>query len=436
MTQFLMTHFFMTHSASKGAGSNWPLNKTFFTLKAGLLLLLALIGLLGSLNALASAADGDSRATGHGEEHGTDEEHARPLRLSQAQRQLAGIELRSLTSSGHVDTGWDLDRVASATLQVDRDKTVTLSSQLEVRVMARHVVPGQDVGAGEPLLTLGGAAVAQAQANYINAAADWSRIRRMGEGAVSASARLQSRVDASLKRAILESLGMTKAQIQVLESNPDAIGSFALLAPISGRVQQDLARLGQVVAAGTALLQLTDESRLWVEARLTAAQAEKILVGSTALVRVDDKTYEARIIGRSHELDALTRTEQVLLSMDNPGQLLHAGQFAELYFSSRQTGDTAKANDAAGEGRDPGLTLVLPDAALSRSSDGDWQVFIEDEDGFEAREVRVLQRRRGLNLVTGESLTKARAANAKVVTAGAFFLASELAKAGFDIHGH
>ncbi|MGL5489724.1 MAG: efflux RND transporter periplasmic adaptor subunit, partial [Shewanella sp.] len=320
----------------------------------------------------------------------------------------------------------------------DRDKTATLAPQLDVRVQARHVVPGQEVKKGEPLLTLGGAAVAQAQADYINAAAEWSRIKRMSEGAVSVSRRMQAQVDAELKRAILEAIKMTPAQIRALESTPEAIGSYQLLAPIDGRVQQDIAMLGQVFSAGTPLMQLTDESHLWVEAQLTPTQAVNVNVGSPALIQVGDKTLAGKIIGRSHELDSVTRTEQVLVSMPNPDHILHAGQFAELYFAdaSQNIADAAQNRAAASGGSGISSGIVLPDAALTRSSDGDWQIFIQDEDGFEAIEVELVQRQRGLSLVRGSELDKAQQAQLKVVVEGAFFLASEQAKAGFDIHAH
>ncbi|MBV7315292.1 efflux RND transporter periplasmic adaptor subunit [Shewanella sp. NIFS-20-20] len=334
--------------------------------------------------------------------------HEEGLHLSSAQLALAGIEVMALQ-----DSHFNLDAVATANLIVDRDQTVILAPQLEVRVMARHVAPGQNVSQGQPLLTLGGAAVAQAQAEFINASAEWRRVKAMDNSAVSASRRLQAQVDAELKRAILASLKMTEAQIEALATQPERIGEYQLLAPIAGRVQQDIAQRGQVSAGGQALMQLTNESSLWVEAQLTPAQSSGLTVGSKALVRVDDKLLAATIIGRSHELDSVTRTEQVLARMDNPGHVLHAGQFAELYLTtSEQVG------------------LVLPDAALTRSSDGHWQVFMVKGDAFEAVEVTVSQRQRGMNLVSGLP------DEGEVVIAGAFLLASEQAKSGFDIHNH
>ncbi len=359
----------------------------------------------------------------------TEDDHGeQALTFTPAQLELAGVRLLPLSSDSLSLSNLNLDIRATATLVVDRDRTATLAPQLDVRVQARHVVPGQEVKKGEPLLTLGGAEVAKAQAEYINAAAEWSRVRRMSEGAVSVSRRMQAQVDAELKRAILEAIKMTDAQIRTLESTPEAIGSYQLLAPIDGRVQQDIAMLGQVFTAGTPLMQLTDESHLWVEAQLTPAQAANVNVGGPALVQVGDKTLAGKIIGRSHELDSVTRTEQILVSMPNPEHVLHAGQFAELYFADAPKGGDLSSGFSSG--------IVLPDAALTRSGDGDWQIFIQDEDGFEAIEVELVQRQRGLSLVRGDKLDKARQAQLKVVVGGTFFLASEQAKAGFDIHAH
>ncbi|MFB2638081.1 efflux RND transporter periplasmic adaptor subunit [Shewanella bicestrii] len=359
----------------------------------------------------------------------TEDDHGeQALTFTPAQLELAGVRLLPLSSESLSLGNLNLDIRATATLVVDRDRTATLAPQLDVRVQARHVVPGQEVKKGEPLLTLGGAEVAKAQAEYINAAAEWSRVRRMSEGAVSVSRRMQAQVDAELKRAILEAIKMTDAQIRTLESTPEAIGSYQLLAPIDGRVQQDIAMLGQVFTAGTPLMQLTDESHLWVEAQLTPAQAANVNVGGPALVQVGDKTLAGKIIGRSHELDSVTRTEQILVSMPNPEHVLHAGQFAELYFADAPKDSDLSLGFSSG--------IVLPDAALTRSGDGDWQIFIQDEDGFEAIEVELVQRQRGLSLVRGDKLDKARQAQLKVVVGGAFFLASEQAKAGFDIHAH
>ncbi|MGX9463202.1 efflux RND transporter periplasmic adaptor subunit [Shewanella sp. A14] len=332
------------------------------------------------------------------------------ITLSAEQLKLAGISVSTLDNQN-----FSLQAVATAQLLVDKDKTMTIAPQLTMQVIKRHVVPGELVTKGQPLLTLGGADIASAQADYIIAATEWDRIKRMSAGTISASQRMQTEVNAELKRAILQSIMMTNQQIVGLVSTPKSIGQFQLLAPIQGRVQQDIVMLGQVLEAGTALMQLTDESFLWVQAELTPTQADQINIGSEALVRIGKQTRRGTLIGRSHEINSITRTEQVLVQLPNPKHDLHAGEFAELYLAAKQ-------HVARG--------YLVPDAALTRSGDGDWQVFVEHNNRFSAKEVQVIERQRGLSMITGVT------PQTRVVVSGVFFLASEQAKSGFDIHNH
>lgn len=75
----------------------------------------------------------------------TDEHGEQALKLTEAQQALAGISLLPLSSNSLNLANLNLDIRATATLVVDRDRTATLAPQLDVRVLARHVVPGQEV---------------------------------------------------------------------------------------------------------------------------------------------------------------------------------------------------------------------------------------------------------------------------------------------------
>lgn len=253
------------------------------------------------------------------------------IKLTAKQRKLAEISTLHIT-----EQGFSLAGFVTAKLIVDRDSTIIIAPQVDVLVQARNVVPGQRINQGDVLLTLGGLHVAQAQAEYITAEAEWSRLQQLDENAISQSQRLQVQVTAELKRATLEAINMTPEQIKALAFNPKAIGSYQLLAPVTGKVQKDLVTLGQVVGAGTALMQLTDESHLWAQVELTPAQAEKVKIGHTTLIRAGKRSLEAKIIGRSHALKNATRTEKILVSFDNTGNQLHAGQFAALYLPNTE----------------------------------------------------------------------------------------------------
>ena len=69
---------------------------------------------------------------------------------------------------------------------------------------------------------------------------------------------------------------------------------------------------------------------------------------------------------------------------------------------------------------------------MVRGPDGDWQVFVAgDEPGaFAPKKVRLVRSTGGLAVIEGL------VPGTEVVVNGAFFLASELAKGGFDPHNH
>jgi len=82
-------------------------------------------------------------------------------------------------------------------------------------------------------------------------------------------------------------------------------------------------------------------------------------------------------------------------------------------------------------GSDIEPALAVPAESVLRSTDGDWVVFVEYEAGvYKAVEVEVLR------TVAGRAVIGGVQPGTRVVTRGAFFLQSELAKAGFDIHNH
>jgi len=75
--------------------------------------------------------------------------------------------------------------------------------------------------------------------------------------------------------------------------------------------------------------------------------------------------------------------------------------------------------------------LAVPESALMRGADGDWTVYVEAAEGeYESVEVELGRSIGGLREVSGL------AEGQRVVLRGAFFVASEIAKGGFDPHNH
>ena len=128
-----------------------------------------------------------------------------------------------------------------------------------------------------------------------------------------------------------------------------------------------------------------------------------------------EQSFVATVIQEAHTIDPKTRTRIVRLSVKNIDDRLHPGMFVNVSFSFKTVEKV----------------IAVPESALMRSSDGDWTVFVEDHPGeFTAVEVEL-----GRSLGRYREITGI-APQTRIVTSGAFFVASEIAKAGFDPHGH
>ncbi|MDE0373912.1 MAG: hypothetical protein OXI73_15400, partial [Rhodospirillales bacterium] len=118
-----------------------------------------------------------------------------------------------------------------------------------------------------------------------------------------------------------------------------------------------------------------------------------------------------------HALDESTRTLPIRVQVPNPEDELHPGMFVDVLILNE----------------DSQPVLAVPETAVLRSADGDWQVFVvagEDGDEFEPVEVTVESTTAGFAVIDGV------APGTRVVTEGGFFLQSEYAKSGFSIHNH
>ena len=202
-------------------------------------------------------------------------------------------------------------------------------------------------------------------------------------------------------------VGSGKAQL--------ADGRFQLLAPQNGTVVYDDFIVGELVEPGRTLFAISNESVLWVEARLTPDEAARIQVNARATLVIGERQVVGRVTQVHHALDENTRTLGVRIEVPNPDDRLHPGLFVE----TRIEGSTSEQ------------VLAVPNDAVMRSPDGDWQIFVEHEPGeFEPREVEVVRTVAGFTVIGGVET------GVRVVTRGAFFLQSELAKSGFDVHNH
>ncbi len=353
-------------------------------------------------------AEGDGHGHGHG--HG---EEATEAKLNQTQRRLANIETMVV-----VERALGEAISAPGEVKLNAYRTSKVTPRIPAQVMKRHVQLGDHVKKGQPLVSLSSVEMAEAQGALMEANVELRRVEKLGRKVVAEKRFVTAQIAYQQAYAKVSAYGMTKKQIESLVKMGDAsraTGEFRLLSFQNGTVISDDFVVGELVEPGHVLMEISDESVLWVEARLTPEDAGRIKLGAPARVQVGSRWISGKVVQARHTLDATTRTLAVHLEVANADDSLHPGEFVNVVIES----DQQKSG------------IVVPVDAVLRSADGDWQVFVESAPGsFEPQEVVVLDSVGDLLLIDGIS------EGTTIVGKGAFFVQSEMAKGGFDPHNH
>jgi RND family efflux transporter MFP subunit len=301
---------------------------------------------------------------------------------------------------------------------VDGYRTTKITPRITAQVVRRHARLGEHVKQDQPLVTLSSVEMAEAQGILLEAGAELRRVEKLGREVVSDKRFVTAQVAYNQAYAKVRAYGMTEKQIEALIKTGDAAqatGEFALLAFQAGTVISDDFSVGELIEPGRLLFQITDESSLRVKARLTPAKAASVGVGSRAKIKSGKTWLQGKVAQADHTLDESTRTLALYIEVANPGHQLHAGQFVETLI----------------EGKQKARGIAVPLAAVLRAPDGDWQVFVETAPGrFEPKEVEVVR------TVGDQMVIEGIAEGTTLVTQGAFFVQSEIAKSGFEVHDH
>ncbi len=378
------------------------------------ILIMMLFALNTTTTVLAENAEPDEHGheeggTGH-DEHGEEEAAAE---LSEAQINMAGIEVTQVKSASVAELV-----IAPGEVVLNAYRTARVTPRIEAQILERKARLGEHVSKGQPLVTLSSVDMAEAQGTLLVADREWRRVKKLGRKVVSERRYIEAQVARQQAFARVLAYGMTRKQINTLLKKgkaSSATGSFDLLSPQAGTIINDDFIVGELSEPGRLLFSITDESTLWVDARLTPEEAELVKAGQNALIKTARLELPGKVIQVKHALDERTRTWPVRIEVANPDDHLHPGLFvtAEIQSNRQET------------------AIAVPVTAVLRSPDGDWQVFVEEEPGhYVPREVEVV--RTVGNRMVVDGLTEGE----RIVSKGAFFIQSEIAKSGFEVHNH
>lgn len=212
-------------------------------------------------------------------------------------------------------------------------------------------------------------------------------------------------------------VGMTPAQIALVERTGRTQPRLAIVAPISGVISELAIREGMTVMPGSPLFRINGLSRVWVNAEVPEAMAAQVRPGTTVEAEAPafpGKVFTGRVSAILPDVDATTRTLKARVELANPKAELVPGMFARLRFAS------------------PALAQVLlvPSEAVIRTGTRS-VVFVREASG----------RLHSVDVTTGsdsQGQTEIRsglAAGQQVVVSGQFLVDSEASLKGFDLRG-
>jgi len=248
---------------------------------------------------------------------------------------------------------------------------------------------GERIRQGELLFTLYAPKLVAAEEEYL-------RILAGGNTDLTAASRQR-----------LAALGISDAQIQHLGETRKSDAYIPYYAEQGGVVQDLEVRSGQYVTPDTELMQLGGFASVWITAEVVERQADWVDVGDAAELRLPalpGKVFKGKVDFVAPSLDPVTRTQEVRLRFDNPGEILKPGMFADARI------DASPLPDA----------VSVPSEALIQTADGD-RVMVALSGGlFDARAVAA-----GIESGDRVQILSGLKPGEHVVTSGQFLLDSE-----------
>lgn len=321
---------------------------------------------------------------------------AKPLALNPAQEAAMGVVLATAKPASSAPLA-----AAPATVTPPLNGRRVVSSPFAGTVSQVHVLEGQTVKGGAPLVTLfsrdvltisSELAQSQAELRVADAAARRTQILA-SEGVIAGARAEEAQARAAQARALVN-------ERRRLLSGGGGSGEYVLRAPVAGRVAVLHAQPGGGLEAMAPAVTLDRADKLWIEARISPAIARKLQVGYG--VRVG--ATSGRVVALGASIDPKTRSLPLRAELDGVADLA-PGQAVSVILLARA----------------PAGAQSIPRSALLQAPDGA-KVFVKTGSGYQAHPVAVV------GVAGAEAVVTGLPTGARVAAAGAAQLKSALGR--------
>ena len=280
-------------------------------------------------------------------------------------------------------------------------KTTPVFSAVGGPVQEILAEPGQNVRAGQTLLTVTSPDYSAARSAYLKAVSafqladkNYERSKDLYEHKAIAerdlqqaeSDRAQAQADQQSAEDALRALGIRDPESLVKEP-PKTTGQIPVPAPVAGQIVERLVGPGQLLQAGsTQCFTISDMSTVWVLVNVYQNDLAFVRIGDNVDITTDaypDK-FRGRISYIADALDPNTRTLQARIVTENPGYKLKKDMYVT---ATVHAGALANA-------------LTVPDASVLRDTENQPFVYVQvASNQFARRLVKVGDSQDGRTLV-------------------------------------
>jgi membrane fusion protein, multidrug efflux system len=204
-------------------------------------------------------------------------------------------------------------------------ESVTLTAKVSEIVQDVHFESGQQVAAGERLITLKGdaqqAALVQAQATFLEADQLYRRQRELADQQLVARSALDTQL--ALRNA---------AEARVRQMRAD-IGDRTVRAPFAGVLGLRQVSPGSLITPTTVIATLDDISRMYVDFQVPEAALGTVQVGNAVTATAaayPGREFEGEVSTIDARIDPTTRAVTVRADFPNPDHSLRPGMLLEV----------------------------------------------------------------------------------------------------------
>jgi cobalt-zinc-cadmium efflux system membrane fusion protein len=323
----------------------------------------------------------------HAEDQHEDHDEDGAIRLTAEVMREFGIELKIATEGSIART-----LRLPGEVVYNADRIAHVSPTVAGSVKQVHVSVGDRVEAGQSMAVLTSRELAAARSDYLAAVArlelareNLARDRRLfsekvgTKRAAAASRQAHKEADIERNQAVnaLYALGYTHQQVtRIAKLDDAAFSEYKMLAPLSGMVTQRHITIGEIIGRDgeDAPFVVADLSSVWVNLTVYQRDLAQVRAGLPVTVEfgVDIPDARGSVAFVSPALDETTRTATARVVLENPRGDYRPGLFVS---GLVETGQATAA-------------VLVPNSAVTEL-DGKIVMFVQTEEGFESREVRL-----------------------------------------------